>query len=92
MTLGILRISIYIPEAGCLKDKRFVIKSVKDKIKNKFNVSLAEEANDLWQRVELYAACISTDTRHVNSTLENVKNMIEKDPQVEILDYSMELS
>ncbi|MEO5359004.1 MAG: DUF503 domain-containing protein [Nitrospirota bacterium] len=92
MILGVMRISIYIPEAGSLKAKRFVIKSVKDKIKNKFNVSLAEEASDLWQRVELYAACISTDTQHVNSTLENVKNMIDKDPQVEILDYSLELS
>ncbi|MBF0488560.1 MAG: DUF503 domain-containing protein [Nitrospirae bacterium] len=92
MIIGIMRISLYIPDAGSLKAKRFVIKSVKDKIKNKFNVSLAEEANDLWQRVELYAACISTDTQHVNSTLENVKNMIEKDPQIEILDYSLELS
>ncbi|WP_420263578.1 DUF503 domain-containing protein [Candidatus Magnetominusculus dajiuhuensis] len=92
MIIGIMRISLYIPDAGSLKAKRFVIKSVKDKIKNKFNVSLAEEANDLWQRVELYAACISTDTQHVNSTLENVKNMIEKDPQIEILGYSLELS
>ncbi|MBF0458153.1 MAG: DUF503 domain-containing protein [Nitrospirae bacterium] len=92
MILGIMRVSIYIPEADSLKAKRFVVKSVKDKIKNKFNVSLAEEANDLWQRVELYVACISTDTQHVNSTLENVKNMIEKDPQIEILDYSLELS
>ncbi|MBF0320428.1 MAG: DUF503 domain-containing protein [Nitrospirae bacterium] len=92
MILGIMRISIHIPEAGSLKSKRFVIKSLKDKIKHKFNVSLAEEANDLWQRVELYAACISTDTQHVNSTLENVKNMVEKEPQTEILDYSLEMS
>ncbi len=83
---------LYLPESGSLKSKRFVVKSLKDRIKNKFNVSVAEEANDLWQRVSLYCVCISNDAKLVHKTMESVKDMTEKEPRVEILDYRLEMS
>lgn len=91
MIVGLLQLDLHIPEAGSLKSKRFVVKSLKDRLRKKFNVSVAEDANDLWQRVSFYVATVSNDTRVVNSTLEGVKNMIEKEPLVELLGYSMEI-
>ncbi|MBF0564645.1 MAG: DUF503 domain-containing protein [Nitrospirae bacterium] len=91
MIVGLLQLDLHVPEAGSLKSKRFVVKSLKDRLRKKFNVSVAEDANDLWQRVSFYVATVSNDTRVVNSTLEGVKNMIEKEPLVELLGYSMEI-
>jgi uncharacterized protein YlxP (DUF503 family) len=51
MIVGLLTLELYLFEAQSLKEKRIIIKSLKDRIKNKFNVSVAEvDANDLWQR------------------------------------------
>lgn len=91
MIVGILTVEIHLPESESLKAKRFVIKSLKDRLRQKFNISVAEEGNNLWQRVSLSIACVSGDTRHVNSTLETVKNMIEREPSIEVLDFSMEI-
>ncbi len=91
MIIGLLTIDLHIPESGSLKSKRFVLKSLKDRLRKKFNVSIAEEANNLWQRVTLYIACISNDTQHLNSILENVKNMVAGEPLLELIDYSIEI-
>ena len=45
MIVGVLRIELYIPESGSLKSKRFAIKSIKDRLINRFNVSVAEVDN-----------------------------------------------
>lgn len=90
VVVGVLSVELHLPEADCLKARRFVLKSLKDRL-GKFNVSVAEEGGDLWQRAALYVACVSQDGRQVNSILENVKNTIEKETHVEILGYSMEI-
>lgn len=90
MIVGLLTLELFIPEAGSLKSKRFVIRSIKDKLK-KFNVSVAEEANNLWQRAILSVACVTTDTSHLYSTLEQVKKTIMSDDSVEVLKMDMEI-
>lgn len=92
MIVGILTIEIHISEAHSLKEKRFILRSLKDRIRNKFNVSIAEiDANDLWQRCVLGVACIANETKIINQILDRVKNTILNTPTVELIDSRMEM-
>lgn len=91
MVIGLLIIDLQIVESNSLKSKRFIIKSLKDRLRNIFNISISEEPNNLWQRSILYIACVTTDTSQLDSILENIKNMIEKEPLIQVLDYHREI-
>ena len=92
MFVGVGQVELYIPESGSLKSKRFVLKSIKTKIRNKFNVSVAEvENNDKWQRSSLGVAVVSNERKIVDSTLNQVINFIESDFRVEVIDHSIEI-
>ncbi len=92
MFVGFGQIEMYIPESGSLKSKRFVLKSIKTRIRNKFNVSVAEvENNDKWQRATLGVAVVSNDRKIVDSSLNQVINFIESDFRVEVIDHSIEI-
>lgn len=92
MIVGVGQVELYIPDSGSLKSKRFVLKSIKTKIRNKFNVSVAEiENNDKWQRASLGLAVVSNDRKIVDSTLTQVINFIENDFRVEVIDHSIEI-
>jgi len=92
MRVGLLTLELYIPEATSLKSKRFIVKSLKDRIKNKYNVSIAEvDANDLWQRSILGAACVSNEKKVVNQTLDGIRDMVLKTPSVELINSTMEM-
>ena len=63
MIVGLLTLDLHIPEANSLKSKRRVIKSLIEKIKNKFNVSISEvDAQNLWQRSVIGIAYVSNET------------------------------
>ena len=73
-----LSIEFHIPGARSLKDKRMVLRSVKDRIK-KFNVAVAEvEYHDLWQRAGLSVVTVSNDEKHADRELAAVVNEIER--------------
>ncbi len=92
MFVGVGQVELYIPDSGSLKSKRFVLKSIKTKIRNKFNVSIAEiENNDKWQRSSLGLAVVSNDRKIVDSTLSQAFNFIENDFRVEVIDHSIEI-
>lgn len=92
MFVGVSQIELYIPESGSLKSKRFVLKSIKTKIRNKFNVSVAEiENNDKWQRATIGLSVVSNDKKIVDNTLIQVRNFIETDVRVEIIDFSVDI-
>jgi uncharacterized protein YlxP (DUF503 family) len=92
MIVGLLTLELYLPQASSLKEKRMIIKSLKDRIKNKFNVSIAEvDANDLWQRSILGAACVANETRAINQILNGVRDIVLKTHSVELLDSTMEM-
>lgn len=92
MFVGIEQIELFIPESGSLKSKRFVLKSIKTKISNKFNVAIAEvDNNDKWQRATLGISTISNDKKIIDSTLNKILNFIENDDRVQLLDYSIEI-
>ena len=92
MIVGLLTIELHIPDARSLKEKRFVLRSIKDRVRNKFNVSIAEiDANDLWQRCVLGVACVANERTIVNKMLDGVSNTILNTPSVELIDSAMEM-
>jgi hypothetical protein len=91
MTIGILKLKLRIPNSNSLKEKRMVLRSLKDRLK-KFNISIAEiNDQDKWQIVQLVATAVGVDKRIVNSTLSEVVNFIEKSALVELVDFAMEM-
>lgn len=92
MIVGVLTVELFLPNNGSLKDKRQVVKSLKQRVKNKFNVSIAEVGEqDLWQKSVLGVACVGTDTAFVNQVLDSVMNVIQGTPLVQVVDYRMDL-
>lgn len=78
MNVGILKIRLRLPENMSLKGKRQVIKSVVAQLSNKYNVSVAEVAdNDLWQVATVGVACISNDPRFTNEVLSKAAAFVE---------------
>ncbi len=82
-----------MPENASLKGKRRVVKSITARVKNKFNVSVAEvDDQDLWQRATLGICCVSNDKRYTNEVLSKVVDLIVGGRfEAEILDYEIEI-
>jgi uncharacterized protein YlxP (DUF503 family) len=92
MFIGVCTIEMHIPESGSLKTKRHSLKSLKDRIRSKFNVSVAEvDHNDLWQKASLAVAAVSNDKSYLNQTLDHVLNMVRSVPEISLLDYHIEI-
>ncbi len=78
MVVALLSIELYLPGAQSLKEKRMVLRRVKDRIR-KFNVAVSEvEHHDLWQRAGLGIVTISTDQSHADAELNAVVGEIER--------------
>jgi uncharacterized protein YlxP (DUF503 family) len=68
MFVGVARLTLQIADSGSLKSKRQVLRRVTERLKARFNVSVAEvEDQDLWQRATIALAVVSADRRHVTS-------------------------
>jgi uncharacterized protein YlxP (DUF503 family) len=92
MFIGVCTIEMHIPESGSLKTKRHSLKSLKDRIRSKFNVSIAEvDHNDLWQKASLAVAAVSNDKSYLNQTLDHVLDLVRSVPEVSLLDYHIEI-
>jgi len=85
MLVGVCRLDLFIHSSGSLKEKRFVVKSLKDKIRNKFNVSIAEVDHlDKWQLAGLGIAVVANDQKLVESVIFEIEKLIESRGDVEI--------
>lgn len=92
MIVGVCTIELYLREARSLKDKRQVLKSVITRVKNNFNVAIAEvDHQDKWQRALLGVAVVSTAQDHANGILSKVVNFVESMYIAEVLRYDIEL-
>ena len=82
-----------MPENSSLKGKRQVLKSITARVRNKFNVSVAEVDNhDRWQLATIGICCVSNDNRYTNEVLSKVVDfVINAHFEVEILDYEIEI-
>ena len=77
---GLLHIELQIPAAQSLKQKRSVIKSLKDRLQGRFNISVAEVDHlDKWQRATLVIAMVSNDQKHLESTFEKIAVFIDQE-------------
>ena len=92
MIVGICHLDVIIPENHSLKGKRQVIKKIIDRVKNRFNISIAEVGdNELWQRSQLGISLVGNDRRFVNSYLDRVINFIEAMNIVDIAHSELEI-
>ena len=77
MFVGVLRLTLHLPSPGSLKSKRHLVRSAIDRVKARFNVSIAEVAeNDLWQRSVLGVTAVANDHAFVNETLDKVADFV----------------
>lgn len=92
MIIGILTVLIEIPSSFSLKEKRRVLNSVKSKLKNRFNISIAEVGEkDIWNRAEIGIAIISDNSSFCNEQLGNVIEFIEKFSDIVVLSVNQEI-
>ncbi len=89
--VGTLLIDIHFPESSSLKAKRQHLRRIKDKLRNKLNVSVAEVGNnDLWQRTIMGVCVIANEKRFANEILSKAVKQVSEENGVVILNYSME--
>jgi uncharacterized protein YlxP (DUF503 family) len=74
----VLRFTLRIPESGSLKDKRQVVRSVMQRVRNKFHVAVAEvDDNDAWQIATIGVTCVSNSARHADEVLAEIVAYVE---------------
>jgi uncharacterized protein len=85
---------VYLKADWChsLKEKRMIVRSITDKVKNRYNVSISEvESQDIHNYIVVGFAAVSSDTRHVQSILQNVLDYIEDNCDAEVVDSYIEI-
>jgi uncharacterized protein len=91
MVVGVLTVDMRLPGITSLKGKRHVLRSIRDTVRNKFNVSVSETAyQDLWQRAEFGFAGVSADRLLVEKEMARILLLIEQRSEVEVISHSME--
>ncbi len=88
MLLGICTANLYFPDSRSLKDKRSIIKGLKLRIRNNFNVSVSEINNhDLWKNTTLGIACVGNEKRYLNDVLNEVIKFIEHQNKLQVINF-----
>lgn len=91
MIVSTLRLKLYAPTCHSLKEKRMIVKSLLQRTRNKFNVSIAEiEEQDYHQTIVIGIACVSSSRVQANTVLDEVMRFVEGNTEAEITDYLFE--
>ena len=91
MIVGLCEIDLSIPESHSLKDKRQILRSLIEGLRNKFNISVAEvDRMDAWQRAVVGVACVSNETKFCIQVLNKVMDVVNDNPRVVVVDYTIE--
>jgi uncharacterized protein YlxP (DUF503 family) len=92
MVVGSLKIEFRLTDNRSLKGKRKVVRSMVDKVKSRFNVSIAEVgSNDKWQKIELGISAVGNDRRHIDSSLNHILSFLESLYLAQIVHTEMEI-
>lgn len=92
MLVGVCEIELFIHASASLKEKRFVVKSIKDKISHKFNVSVAEVGyQDKWQRAALGIAAVTNEHAMIDHTFSEIIKLIESNGGAEVISKSVRI-
>ncbi len=94
MVVGVCRVSLRLPENSSLKGTRQVLRSLTTRLRNKFNVSVAEvDDNDRWQIATIGITCVSNDARHAREMLDRVLTFIQQTRlDAEVLDTEIDVT
>ena len=92
MIVARLRVQFLLPGCTSLKEKRFVLNSLKARLRNKFNVALCEtDYLNKWQRSELGLVTVSSARRGVEKTIQSIESFFEDDHRIVLLEFEKEL-
>ncbi|TMJ08544.1 MAG: DUF503 domain-containing protein, partial [Bacillati bacterium ANGP1] len=81
-----------LPGSHSLKDKRRLVKSLLDRLHNQFNVAAAEiDAQDNHRHAHLAVTCVSSESRHANQILSHIMSAVEREAEMVVVRYEMEL-
>jgi len=85
-------VDLHLPDVGSLKGKRHALKGLKERVRARYEVSVAEvDHHDLWQRATLALACVSHDSRHANEVVSKAMDFIEEHVEGRVIDTSVEI-
>lgn len=85
-------VELHLPDVESLKGKRHVLKGLKEKVKHRFDVSVAEvDRHDSWQRATLAVACVSQDSRHANEVVSKAVDFLESLVAGRVIDIQIEI-
>ncbi len=88
MFVGIVRVELHLPACRSLKDKRSIVRGLKDRIRERVHAAVAEvEHQDLWQRAALGVSVVSGESHHVGEMLQSVRRLVEATYGAEIIDW-----
>ena len=90
MHIGSLKIELFIPSSNSLKYKRQVLSSLKQRLRNNFNVAIAEQAHDKWQRATIYVIGVNGKRPHLEKTLSSIENMLYSCKDIEVINTEIE--
>jgi uncharacterized protein len=93
VNVGVCKVKLRLPENSSLKGKRQVLKSVTERLKNRFNISIAEVGdNDLWQLATIGICCVSNNPQFTNEVLSKAVEFIKNSRfDAEVIDYEIEI-
>jgi len=92
MTIGFLSVRLHMPDSNSLKAKRRILKSLIERSRNRFNISISEiDEHDKWQVAVLGVSAVSNSSRYVDEVLSKVLNFIETVDGADIIDHQLEL-
>ena len=92
MAVAVVYLRLSLPGAHSLKDKRRILKSLKERLRRRFNVSVAEmDYHDVWQSARLGVSTISPDGAFADATVAKVAHYVGSDPRLALVDYEVEV-
>jgi uncharacterized protein YlxP (DUF503 family) len=92
VTIGILKLTLFIHNSNSLKEKRMILHSLKAKLRNNFNVAVTQiDDEDKWQRATLAVAGVEKNRNNMNSILSRIINFVEGFNNINLINHEMEL-
>ncbi|HXF58715.1 MAG TPA: DUF503 domain-containing protein [Candidatus Saccharimonadales bacterium] len=92
MVVGTLRLELHFPASHSLKEKRSIMNHVKERLRTRFNASVAEvDHQDLWQRAALGVAVVSGEGHVLDKVLRDILSMVEREDRLQVLDYQIRI-
>ena len=92
MFVGVLKLSLHIPKSNSLKHKRMILNSLKGKLRNNFNISVAEvDEHDLWQKSVIAVSFVSLEKKQIHQITDKVMDFVERFNGADLIEQEMEI-